>query len=56
MSILLALAGLSAGALHGAFLLSGRTEFRTPISITVIVATALLSLGQLWAAARALRR
>ena len=56
MSILLAAAGLSAGAIHGAFLLSGRAEFRTPVSIAVITATTLLSLVQLWAAARALRR
>ena len=56
MSILLAAAGLSAGAIHAAFLLSGRAEFRTPVSIAVITATTLLSLVQLWAAARALRR
>jgi|GEM_PF-228517 hypothetical protein len=56
MSILLAVAGLSAGAIHGAFLLSGRPEFRTPVSIGVIAVTALLSLIQMWAAARALRR
>jgi hypothetical protein len=37
-------------------LLSGRPEFRTPVSIGVIAVTALLSLIQMWAAARALRR
>jgi hypothetical protein len=56
MSAALAAAGLSAGAIHGALLLSGGREFRTPVSIAVIAATALLSLLQLWAAARALRR
>ena len=56
MSIFLAAAGLSAGAIHTAFLLSDRAEFRTPVSIAVITATTLLSLVQLWAAARALRR
>jgi hypothetical protein len=56
MSALLAAAGLGAGAIHGAFLMSGRTEFRTPVSIAIITATTLLSLVQLWAAARALRR
>jgi hypothetical protein len=56
MSVLLATVGLSAGAIHGAFLLSGRPEFRTPVSIGVIAVTALLSLIQMWTAARALRR
>jgi hypothetical protein len=56
MSAALAAAGLSAGAIHEAFLLSGRPEFRTPVSIAVIAATALLSSVQLWVAARALRR
>jgi hypothetical protein len=54
MSLLLAVAGLSAGAIHGAFLLSGRPEFRTPVSIGVIAVTAFLSLVQVWATVRRL--
>jgi len=56
MSVVVAAAGLSAGTIHGAFLLVGRQEFRTPVSMAVIAATALVSLVQMGATARALRR
>ncbi len=56
MSALLALAGLAAGVIHGTFLSLGRSEFRTPVSVGVIVAAVLVSLVQGWAVSRAWRR
>ncbi len=48
-------AGLLALGLHGWFLLGGGREFRDPVSLAVLVATAVVSLVQAPAAVRALR-
>ena len=55
LSLALAVAGLAAGAIHGAFLAAGRPEFRAPTSLAVLIAAAALSAVQLPLAVRALR-
>lgn len=55
MSVVLGLAGLSALAIHGAFLLQGHAQFRTPESIGVLLAAAIVSTAQLILTAQRLR-
>jgi hypothetical protein len=55
MSVVLGLAGLSALVIHGAFLLRGHAQFRTPESIGVLLAAAIVSMAQLILTARRLR-
>ncbi len=54
-SLLLSLAGLGGAAIHSAFLLAGHPEFRHPVSLGVLAATAVVSLPQLVLTALALR-
>jgi hypothetical protein len=55
MSLALALAGLAAGVIHSVFLLAGRTEFRDPVSLGVLLAIVLVSAAQAALAAGVLR-
>jgi len=55
VSVLLAAAGLAAGAVHAAFLAAGHPEFRAPASLGVLAATVLVSAIQAPLALRALR-
>lgn len=50
MSLLLCASGLIAFCLHGYFLKKGRPEFKTPVSIALLVIFFLTSLVQGWAA------
>jgi hypothetical protein len=45
-SLLLCLGGLFAFTIHTVFLKKGRTEFKAPISIFTLIATFIVSLGQ----------
>jgi hypothetical protein len=53
--VVLAAAGVGAFAIHAWFLMKGRSEFRVPASIGVLVATLVTSLGLGWQSIRALR-
>lgn len=53
LSLLLAVSGLFAAAFHGGHLLDGDDAFRTPVSLLLLLLTALLSPFQLAAARRA---
>lgn len=46
LSLILAAGGLAAPAIHGAFISKGRPEFRTPLSLSILAGTGLLSLLQ----------
>jgi hypothetical protein len=51
-SYLLAGAGIFAFAIHTIFIATGHPEFRTPVSLGVLVATLLVSIGQIVVTAR----
>jgi hypothetical protein len=55
MSVVLGLAGLSALVIHGAFLWRGHVEFRTPASVGILLAAAVVSTAQLILTAQRLR-
>jgi len=55
VSVLLAAAGLAAGAIHAAFLAAGHPEFRAPVSLGVLAATVLVSAIQASLTVRALQ-
>jgi len=55
MAVAVGAAGVATAAIHGAFLARGSVEFRTPMSIAVIGATALAGMALLGAAVSALR-
>ena len=46
LSLILAAGGLAAPVIHGAFIRKGHPEFRTPLSISILAGTGLLSLVQ----------
>ena len=50
-SLALGLVGLIACAVHGAFLLRGREEFRTFPSLALLAAVLVVSAAQLWVTA-----
>lgn len=54
-ALVLAVAGVAGGVIHGAFLLGGSESFRTASSIILIVAFSAVSLVQLALSIRALR-
>jgi hypothetical protein len=54
-ALLLAAAGVLTVAIHGAFLLAGREEFRLPLSLVLLAATLPASLGLAVMARRALK-
>ena len=55
-SVVLASGGVFALVAHGTLLLQGGTEFRVPVSISLLAAIGAVSIVQVSAAARALRR
>ena len=55
MSLALATAGLVGLGVHGAFLACGGTDFRTPVSLSVLAAMGLVSITQGVVAIRSLR-
>lgn len=46
-SLVVSLAGLTAFGLHGLFLARGRPEFRSPVSLGLLIGTVILSIAQL---------
>ncbi len=53
MSIVLGVCGVMAFLIHMYFMSVGRTEFQVPISVFILIATLIVSLGQLGGAAMA---
>ena len=53
-SLGLGLGGLAAFAIHVVFLKKGHPEFRTPVSISILAATLVASIIQVWLVVRAL--
>jgi hypothetical protein len=56
MSVALGVSGLAAPVIHGCFLYCGHPEFRTPASLGLLAAVGIVSLAQLGATSREMRR